>query len=256
MSSFMRDLWKDLTKVGPSGTPGVPGPPPGQNDIENAKQGPGPGDNQPSSLPATAEEPEPEYNPPAADREPTLWPGDESADGWVEYLQELLNALLDPSPNLTISGKYDDATVKAVRTFQKQCRLRVDGIVGNQTWAMMRHSKNERPGTDSRKPHTFVEKGAKARWFRESFVSYEGSSTDQLRLSLFSVGDAKIEGQKAHVFVTAPGAGRKGKTVTIPPPSEKSRTPNDQGDRHEIILEDFKKNFPSDPPGQPLKDYL
>jgi peptidoglycan hydrolase-like protein with peptidoglycan-binding domain len=254
MSSFMRDLWQEIEKLGAKVWPGVPAPAPGKNDNENAEQDPEPENNQPSSLPATAEDPEPEYEPPAADREPTLRPGDDSADGWVEYLQEMLNQLCDPKPNLTRNGKYDAATVKAVRAFQKQCGLQVDGIVGDQTWAMMRHSKRERPGTDSLKPHTFVDKVAKARWFRERFQVNYVSSADQLVLALFSVGDASIEGQKAYVFVTAPGSGRKGKTVTIPPSS--GRTPDDQGDLHEIVLENFKKNFPSDPPDQPLKGYL
>jgi peptidoglycan hydrolase-like protein with peptidoglycan-binding domain len=250
----MRELWSEIEKLGANGRLGPPGPVPGKNGNENAKQDPKPESNQPSSLPATAAEPEPEYNPPAADREPTLRPGDDSPDGWVEYLQEMLNQLCAPSPNLTRNGKYDNATVKAVRAFQKQCGLQVDGIVGDQTWALMRHSKREGPGTDGLKPHTFVEKGAKARWFREHFDANYVSSADQLVLALFSVGDASIEGQKAYVFVTAPGSGRKGKTVTIPPPD--GRTPDDQGDLHEIILENFKKNYPSDPPGQPLKDYV
>src|SRR4029453_2962488 len=76
-------------------------------------------------------------------RQPTLRLGDQSVDGWVEYLQKLLNAILDPSPNLKLNGNFDQATYKAVVAYQKREGLVVDGVVGNQTWASLRFANPE-----------------------------------------------------------------------------------------------------------------
>ena len=67
--------------------------------------------------------------------EPTLHYGDQSADGWVEYAQELL---LGVAPNIKIDGIFLDETIKAVYEFQQQNGLMVDGVVGNQTWSVLR----------------------------------------------------------------------------------------------------------------------
>ena len=71
------------------------------------------------------------YSPPAQSRQPTLRKGDESPDGWVEYLQELLK--------VTVTGKFDGATEKAVKAFQGSHGCMVDGVVGNETWSVLRH---------------------------------------------------------------------------------------------------------------------
>jgi peptidoglycan hydrolase-like protein with peptidoglycan-binding domain len=255
MASALQEFLNYLEKVAPVGRPGVPAPQQDDDGSKDAQPDPQPRNNQPGSLPATTEETEPEYSPPSATEvEPTLRQGDDSADGWVEYLQQVLNLALSPSPNLPITGKFDAATAEQVRQYQIATGLTVDGIVGNQTWTRLRRLKVVKPGTDGRKPHSFVEKGAKARWQRDKDGAGYDGSTDQLRLPVFSVGDAEIEGQKAYVFITAPGTKRKGKTMTIPPPTR--RTPDDQGNLYFLFLDNFRKTYPSDPPDQPVKDYL
>jgi len=68
--------------------------------------------------------------------EPTLYHGNRSVDGWVEYLQELL---LEKTLKSSLgdhefqAGVFDDATLTAVKKFQETKRLKVDGIVGDQT---------------------------------------------------------------------------------------------------------------------------
>ena len=46
---------------------------------------------------------------------PTLRLGDQSPDGWVEYLQELLEK--EGSFASTITGVFDDATLKALTVY-------------------------------------------------------------------------------------------------------------------------------------------
>ena len=53
----------------------------------------------------------------------------------VEYLQRRLNGI--SSASLVVDGIFGVATEEAVKKFQKQYDLTVDGIVGPQTWAML-----------------------------------------------------------------------------------------------------------------------
>lgn len=52
----------------------------------------------------------------------------------VQDLQFLLNA---KGSKLKASGSFDAPTLKATKTFQMQHKLKVDGIVGYQTWEAM-----------------------------------------------------------------------------------------------------------------------
>lgn len=54
----------------------------------------------------------------------------------VKELQKTLNAK-DAVPNLTITATYDDATVKAVKAFQKKSGLVNDGVAGPKTFAKL-----------------------------------------------------------------------------------------------------------------------
>ena len=175
-------------------------------------------------------------------------------DGWVEVLQKMLNVSLDPSPNLRVDGNFENETLKAVRRYQKDQGIQVDGVVGNQTWAQLRGGTATKPSTDGRPPHTFVDKGVTARWFREDELATYLKDSDEMSLMLFSVGDAKLEGGKVTVRVTAPGS--KGKVVTAKIGAPIGRTPDDQGDLHEVTLANFKTTFPSNPSGAKSTEYF
>lgn len=206
--------------------------------------------------------PEPEFKKPAPTRQPTLRLKDKTTDGWVEYLQEQLNALLEPSPNLKVDGDFGGATLKAVRAFQEKMKkddpgFMVDGVVGNQTWAALRHGPREEPGTDKRKPHEFKEEGLEARWLTEDPPATFSQSKDQLSLVCVSVGDqTSLEGQNVNIFVTPPGpeAKRKGFVAKIGERIQQSKT--GQGDQFKITIDDFRKAFPSDPQNAPVQGYV
>lgn len=59
----------------------------------------------------------------------------------VEFLQNLLNKKLIPSPNLKIDGIFEPKTYEAVIRFQKSKGLMADGIVGPKTWALLTGKK-------------------------------------------------------------------------------------------------------------------
>jgi peptidoglycan hydrolase-like protein with peptidoglycan-binding domain len=44
-----------------------------------------------------------------------------------------------------IDGKYGDGTERAVRSFQEEKHLKVDGKVGDETWAMLKPSQAPEP---------------------------------------------------------------------------------------------------------------
>lgn len=55
----------------------------------------------------------------------------------VRKLQNMLNKVLNPSPNLGIDGDFGPKTEAAVRAFQKAEHLTQDGIVGPKTWGAL-----------------------------------------------------------------------------------------------------------------------
>jgi hypothetical protein len=94
---------------------------------------------------------------------PTLQLGDQSRDGWVEYLQSLLGL---PEPKWT--GMFDDETRQSVIWFQESHGLRVDGVVGNQTWAVLRgEAVVPASGTDGRDAHSYTQSGLAMRFTNE-----------------------------------------------------------------------------------------
>jgi peptidoglycan hydrolase-like protein with peptidoglycan-binding domain len=133
--------------------------------------------------------------------EPTLRFGDESVDGWVEYLQRLL--VVKGHGPLADNGSFDDATLAAVRAFQQRMnntpgtpstgRVFVDGVVGNQTWALLREEDAPPPSTDGREPHSFVEQGREARWLTEDSAFVFLKDDDRLVIQGVSTGDTPIE---------------------------------------------------------------
>src|SRR5688572_14303164 len=97
--------------------------------------------------------------------EPTLYHGNESVDGWVEYLQNMLLIKTQLGNHHYKSGTFDDFTLDAVKEFQEKKRLKVDGIVGDQTWAVLRGEPDApAPHDDGRAPGTYVEQGIEMRF--------------------------------------------------------------------------------------------
>ena len=93
--------------------------------------------------------------------EPTLRRGDQSADGWVEYLQTQLKAKTDLHlPTLVeVTGKFDEVTHWAVVELQVFEGLQsTNGVVGNETWAALlgdpdvRAARPRRDGRRARRP--------------------------------------------------------------------------------------------------------
>ena len=133
-----------------------------------------------------------EWAPPVEREQPTLRFGDDNPDGWVEYLQGLLNERLGTS--LALDGDFGAGTLAAVKRVQQDMDIKVDGVVGFQTWAVLRNEDPARASTDNLPPHSFVESGAEARWRSEgaNASSYD-PATDVLTLRVVSVGDTRID---------------------------------------------------------------
>jgi len=206
---------------------------------------------QPGPAPGPAPGPEPAFNPPSGSREPTLRKGDKSPDGWVEFLQNLLNT---HGQKVTVDGTFGGKTEAAVKAFQKQAGIQVDGTVGNQTWAALRDKPAEGPSTDGRKPHTFVEHGPEARWDSDKKDAVFLAVSDELLIFCTSVGDdTKIDDFTATVRVTPPNTKSKTVTVKIGPPSGATKT--GQGVPYVVKLPNFKKTFPADDPNAKLEDF-
>jgi peptidoglycan hydrolase-like protein with peptidoglycan-binding domain len=212
----------------------------------------GGGGDGPKPDPKPDPTPEPAFNPPPGAREPTLRKGDKNPDGWVEFLQQELNAR---GENLKIDGDFGASTLAAVIRFQKsQPGVQVDGTVGNQTWAALRGGQPEKPSTDGRKPHSFEEKGVQARWFLEKDLCLFFSDKDEAELSINSVGEQPIDKFKATVRITRPNS--KPKTVEIEIGQPVSRTPDDQGNTHIIAIKNFRKDFAQGDTDDKLSAYL
>jgi hypothetical protein len=73
----------------------------------------------------------------------------------VYELQQMLNKLRH---NLVLDGQFGTKTEAAVMQFQRNNRLTVDGIVGNQTWAKLRDLLEPRQLWDMFYKYTPVEK--------------------------------------------------------------------------------------------------
>ena len=218
-------------------TPITPGPGP-------VTPGPCPIDPGPEPEP----QPEPQVEPPTGSRQPTLRKTDKDMDGWVEYAQELLNGL---GYNLKIDGNFGSGTYKAVIDFQTKNGLKIDGIIGNQTWAALRKGTPEPPSTDGRQPHTYHESGAEARWDLERDNAVYLDDKDELWLFAVSVGDQPITGYNAFVRVTAPGG--KPKTVKIKIPEPDATPHGQEGAMHLVVVPKFSKQFPTlDKKGKPI----
>jgi hypothetical protein len=130
---------------------------------------------------------------------PTLRAGDETVDGWVEYLQEVLNfnlVFLGSSTAVDKNGRFDDATERAVREYQELQHLTVDGVVGDQTWASLRGETPQAVGGDGRAHHTYVEDNPHATIFRErsfGYTQHREPQADGLVLYCANTGSTTFE---------------------------------------------------------------
>ena len=195
--------------------------------VSHAVQATATGGKDEVTLTITAVE-QPAFTPPAKNKQPTLRKGDNSADGWVEYLQESLNHHL--KTNLKVDGHFGQETYNAVIAFQtshKTDGVMVDGIVGDETWSYLREGRPEKPATDGRQPHSFEQQGQQARWMQEKEVCHYDAGQDALIMMAISVGDEDpLKGKTARVRITnndlkdsvvtnaAIGTGQKTSTTT------------------------------------------
>ena len=182
--------------------------------------------------------PQLDFKPPGKASEPTLRFGDKSADGWVEYLQELLNL---KGAQLEVDGDFKGATLKAVQAFQRKHKkegVLEDGVVGDQTWSFLREGAPAKPNTDKRKPHSFVEKGNSARWILEKRMPIYDAAADAAVMQAVSVGDVDQIAKSAVRFrIVGPGGIQKVFDRPIGTPFESSKT--GQGNRHNIVINGF-----------------
>ncbi len=64
----------------------------------------------------------------------------------VKDLQNLLNARLIPRPNLSPDSIFGNKTERAVRAFQRNKMLVVNGVVDNRSWMALREGKENKTG--------------------------------------------------------------------------------------------------------------
>lgn len=145
--------------------------------------------------------------------EPTLRPGDQSVDGWVEYMQTQLKLLGGGVINIPDSfqpnGVFDDETERYVREFQQYHHVQVDGVVGDETWNVLHgFADNVDPHADGRAPHTYVEETPRLEWENDGHYDV---STDSYTYIAMNVGQTEVgPGVVATVVVTMGSAGLRG----------------------------------------------
>jgi hypothetical protein len=135
--------------------------------------------------------------------EPTLRPGDQSVDGWVEYLQTQLKLMGGGIINIPDSyqpnGVFDDETEHYVREFQRYHHLQVDGRVGDETWNVLHGNIDTLdPHGDGRQPHTYVEQTPRLEW--ENDGHYD-AATDSYTYIAMNVGQTPLSSVVATVRV-------------------------------------------------------
>jgi hypothetical protein len=138
--------------------------------------------------------------------EPTLYKGNQSADGWVEYLQHLLEGTGWLPQDGHYAGAYtlglfDQATFDAVKSYQEEKGLQKwDGIVGDETWAaLLGQDPLPSPGDDGLAPGTYLEKGLELR-FEDPAIHYF-EDQDRLQIRVFSVGTESPKDGELDLFV-------------------------------------------------------
>lgn len=136
--------------------------------------------------------------------EPTLRLGDQSVDGWVEYLQTQLKLLggsmIGMPDDYQPNGVFDEETERYVRAFQHDRHVQVDGVVGDETWNVLHGNVDDRdPHADGRQPHTYVEQTPRLEW--ENDGHYD-PGTDSYTYVAMNVGQVPLSSVVATVRVT------------------------------------------------------
>jgi Putative peptidoglycan binding domain len=144
--------------------------------------------------------------------EPTLRLGDQSVDGWVEYLQTQLKLLGSGEVNIPDSyqpnGIFDEETERYVRQFQHARHVQADGIVGDETWNVLHGNPDDRdPHGDGRQPHTYVEQAPRLEW--ENDAHYD-LATDSYTYAAMNVGQTPLSSVVATVRATSGVVGLRG----------------------------------------------
>jgi len=196
---------------------------------------------------------------PSTTLQPTLRIKDDNADGWVEYAQRLLNkwvkGLKEPIKGVqvdTVNGDFDQKMQDKVKAFQGNvgCKV-VDGVIGNETWSMLREGKQEAVGTDGRQPHSFEQKDAQARFATEKTgeAGYKANE-DSYFLFVVSTGEQPVDDFHVTLKITQPEGASHTHSVKIGPVTNPSG--DGQGDFHTAEFKNFKKLFRLEKGVEPL----
>jgi len=146
---------------------------------------------------------------------PTLREGMESADGWVEYLHDLLNGHFYGRTDLKFyksgDGKFDAETKRAVEQYQRDVGFTgadVDCVVGDRTWSALQGQPELAPtGSDGQTSGTFVDHGKHLRFHPDEmgYANGVGNSADQLYFRVIIVGDEDVPKEDVRPFVHVEG---------------------------------------------------
>jgi hypothetical protein len=141
--------------------------------------------------------------------EPTLRPGDQSVDGWVEYMQTQLKlmggSLIGMPDDYTPNGVFDDETERYVVAYQHYVHIQADGVVGDETWNMLHGNADTLdPHGDGRQPHTYVEETPRFEW--ENNAHYD-VGTDSYTYWAMNVGQTPVASLVATVRALSGPAG-------------------------------------------------
>ena len=131
--------------------------------------------------------------------EPTLAKGMQSADGWVEYLQQLLRHHYGENA-LSVNGTFDRETEELVIRFQLENGVGDDGVVGDRTWSVLRQEPERAPEGDSGTGRNYVEQGVELRFAPDAvYWNTAFDLEDVVALTAYSVGTVDPQLDAVHV---------------------------------------------------------
>ena len=146
---------------------------------------------------------------------PTLREGMQSADGWVEYLHDLLNGYFYGREDFRFyksgEGLFDARTKEAVEKYQDEMGFTgrdVDGVVGDKTWsALQGHTDLATTGTDGYEAGTYVDHGKRLQFHPQEMGYMNGvdNSGDQIYFRVVIVGDQDVPRDEVRPFLHIEG---------------------------------------------------